>query len=41
MSRNSARQTYQAFTEWRNWALARKIIKIKKKPKMPFIYRED
>jgi hypothetical protein len=31
MSKNTARQTYQAFMEWRNWAIAKKIIKIKKK----------
>lgn len=35
MSKNTARQTYQAFMEWRNWAIAKKIIKVKKKDPPP------
>lgn len=31
MSVNSPRQNYESFMEWRNWAIAKKILKIKKK----------
>lgn len=37
MSNNSARQTYQAFTEWYNWAKTKypTLKQKKKKPKAP------
>jgi hypothetical protein len=35
MSKNTARQNYETFVEWKNWAIAKGIIKIKKKKPIP------
>ena len=42
MSVNSPRQNYESFMEWRNWAVAKKILKIKKKKRNPmdFMYKD-
>jgi hypothetical protein len=43
MSVNSPRQNYETFKEWRQWAIAKKILKIKKKKRNPManLYTKD
>ena len=42
MSKNSHKQTYQAFKEWHSWAINTKVIKAPKKKKTaPPIWSEN
>lgn len=42
MSKNSARQNYQVFSEWLNWGKTRyNSLKKKKKAKPEFIYFDE